>query len=115
MLTEPVFVIIQGVLGDLAALKGDFHLQRPETKLTDPNGNVVRTVKPDVPDLIQVSGKWNESPLTQHNATLHFRFRRGQPFPGDPALEWTINGEKGEIRIISPQHAFIQVGDEGLP
>jgi predicted dehydrogenase len=115
MLTETVFGMVQGVLGEPASLKGDFHLQRPETELTDASGAVVKTVRSDVPDLILVSGKWDESSVTQRNATLHFRFRRGQPFPGEPALEWTINGEKGEIRIISPQYAFIQVGDPTTP
>jgi predicted dehydrogenase len=68
-----------------------------------------------MPDLISVAGKWDESALTQKNATLHFRLRRGQPFPGEPVLEWTIQGEKGEIRIISPESAFLQVSDATVP
>ncbi len=110
-----VFDLVQSVLGELASVKGDFHLQRPETKLLDAQGQLIKTVQSDVPDLIFVSGKWNESSITQKNATLHYRFRRGQPFPGEPALEWTINGEKGEIRVISPANTFIQVGDAAAP
>lgn len=109
-----VFDLVQAVLGDLAVLNGDFHVQRPDVRIKDAAGNS-RTVRSDVPDLVQVSGKWDESSTTNKNATLHFRFRRGQPFPGEPALEWTINGEKGEIRIISQKVAFIQVGDPTAP
>ncbi|KAL2127594.1 hypothetical protein VTI74DRAFT_10449 [Chaetomium olivicolor] len=107
--------MVQGVLGELASVKGDFHLQRPIARLQNASGNTSQTVQSDVPDLIFLSGKWNESSLTQKNATLHYRLRRGQPFPGEPALEWTINGEKGEIRIISPQTTFIAVGDAAAP
>jgi hypothetical protein len=107
--------MVQATLGELASVKGDFHLQRPEVRLQDAKGNTVKTVRSNVPDLISVSGKWNESDIAQDNATLHYRFRRGQPFPGEPALEWTINGEKGEIRIISPQTTFLQVGDPSAP
>jgi predicted dehydrogenase len=111
----PVFDMVQGVLGELATTKGDFQLQRPEVLVLDDAGTTVSTVHSNVPDLIFVSGRWNESSITQQNATLHYRFRRGQPFPGEPALEWTISGEKGEIRIISPQTTFIQVGDPSAP
>ncbi len=107
--------MVQGVLGELASTKGDFHLQRPEVQVWDHVGSTIKTVRSDVPDLIFVSGKWDETSITQRDATLHYRFRRGQPFPGEPALEWTISGEKGEIRIISPQTTFIQVGDPSAP
>ena len=103
------------MLGELASVKGDFHLQRPNVQIQDATGSTIKTVHSTVPDLIFVSGKWDESNITQENATLHYRFRRGQPFPGEPALEWTISGERGEIRIISPQTTFIQVGDPSLP
>ncbi|KAK4095989.1 NAD(P)-binding protein [Parathielavia hyrcaniae] len=106
---------LRRVLGELASVKGGFHLQRPEVKITDERGATVKTVRSDVPDLILVTGKWNESATTQQNATLHYRFRRGQPFPGEAALEWTIHGEKGEIRIVSPQITFIHVGDDTVP
>ncbi|KAK4153823.1 hypothetical protein C8A00DRAFT_14993 [Chaetomidium leptoderma] len=110
-----VFDMVQAALGELASTKGDVHLQRPEVRLEDAAGNFSKTVQSNVPDLISVSGRWDESRITQKNATLHYRFRRGQPFPGEPALEWTINGEKGEIRIISPKTTFIQVGDPETP
>ncbi|KAL1836800.1 hypothetical protein VTJ49DRAFT_4642 [Mycothermus thermophilus] len=102
--------LVLSVLGELATVSGDFHLQRPENTVKTAAGET-STVKSDVPDLIQLSGRWNESNITQKNATLHYRYRRGQPFPGEPAFEWTINGEKGELRIISQNNTHIQVGD----
>lgn len=106
--------MVQAVLGELASAKGDFHLQRPDVPVQDSN-NAVKTVRSNVPDLFLISGRWDESNITQKDATLHYRFRRGQPFPGDPALVWTINGEKGEIRVISPETSFITVGDPKMP
>ena len=50
-----------------------------------------------------------ESSFVAKNATLLTRFRRGQPFPGEPQLVWTINGEKGEIRVVSEGTAALQV------
>lgn len=102
--------MVLSVIGELATVSADFHLQRPENTVRGATGETW-TVTSNVPDLIQLSGKWEESSLTQKNATLHYRYRRGQPFPGEPALEWTINGEKGELRVISQQHTSIQVGD----
>ncbi|KAK4233535.1 hypothetical protein C8A03DRAFT_38748 [Achaetomium macrosporum] len=105
-----LFDMVLSTLGELKSLKGDLHLQRPENQLKDASGAVVKTLRSDVPDLVLVSGKWEESSIMQKNATLHFRLRRGPPFPGEPCLVWTINGEKGEIRIVSPHTTFIQLG-----
>ncbi|KAK3291132.1 uncharacterized protein B0H64DRAFT_478452 [Chaetomium fimeti] len=107
--------VVQGAIGELGSAKGDFHLQRPDVPIKDATGKVIRTVRSEVPDLIHLAGKWDESSITQKNATLHYRLRRGQGFPGEPALNWTINGEKGEIRIISPETAFLQLSDETVP
>lgn len=40
------------------------------------------------------------------DATLSFIFRRGQPFPGVPAVTWTLNFQHGEIRVQSPTSGF---------
>jgi hypothetical protein len=40
------------------------------------------------------------------DATLSFIFRRGQPFPGAPAVTWTLNFQHGEIRVQSPTSGF---------
>jgi hypothetical protein len=39
---------------------------------------------------------------------LIFTFRRGQPFPGTPALTWTLNCTGGEIRLVAPRGIGLQ-------
>ena len=68
---------------------------------------IVGTVKSNVPDLVIVAGTLSQSDITQKNASFLFRFRRGQPFAGEPDLVWTINGEKGEIRLVAPSGAAL--------
>lgn len=104
------------MLGDIdrEASHGHFQLQRPEVNILD-GGSVVTTLKSNTPDLILVAGVLKESPTTQKDATLHLRLRRGQPFPGEPALTWSINGEKGEIRLLSPEAAFLHIGEHKPP
>lgn len=87
-----------------------FQLQRPEGKIFDPvTKEALPSVKSDVPDLIIATAVLPESSLVTKNATLLFRYRRGQPFPGEPAFVWTIAGEKGEIRVTSQEAAAISV------
>ncbi|KAK4139568.1 uncharacterized protein C8A04DRAFT_15743 [Dichotomopilus funicola] len=107
--------VIEASIGDLASFRGDYHLQRPEVEIADGEGKVVGKATSNVPDLILGLGRWGESSITQANAPLHYRFRRGPPFPGDSALVWTIQGEKGEIRIVSPQSTFVHIGDPNAP
>lgn len=35
-------------------------------------------------------------------------FARGQPFPGDPSLSWTLNCEAGAIRLSAPAGISLQ-------
>ena len=95
-----VFDWVKSVLGETADAKGHFQLQRPETKIREADGTI-RTATSHVPDLISVTAALEESPTVQKEATLQVRFRRGQPFPGEVPLWFTINGEKGEIRLTS--------------
>ncbi|KAF3763278.1 hypothetical protein M406DRAFT_57319 [Cryphonectria parasitica EP155] len=37
--------------------------------------------------------------------------RAGKPFKGQPAFEWTIHGEKGDILFTSPAGPYIFSGD----
>ncbi|KAH7412361.1 putative oxidoreductase [Phaeosphaeria sp. MPI-PUGE-AT-0046c] len=78
-------------------------LQRPTIRIRDPSTKeIVDNVTSDVPDLLHVQGALTASPQTVAGATLSYSFRRGQPFPGTPALVWTINCQRGEIRLVSP-------------
>ena len=95
-----VFDLIQSVLGELRNIQSLLQLQRPNVKVLDKHGSVLRTIKSTVPDLINLTATLTPSRLTQDGATLQLTFRSGQPFPGDLPLVWSINGEKGEIRLI---------------
>jgi len=97
-----VFDLVQSVLGEAHDLKAHLQLQRPDVRLRDPATNdIVGTVASDVPDLIYCTGYLKESQFTTEGATVAVRFRRGQPFKGEPPLQWYINCENGEIRIIA--------------
>ncbi|CAI6094813.1 unnamed protein product [Clonostachys chloroleuca] len=97
-----LFDQIQHVLGDFTNIESHLQIQRPEVKLFDPaSKNVVETVQSDVPDLIYAIATLPESESTQAGASALLRFRRGQTFKGDPALVWTIQGTKGEIRLTA--------------
>lgn len=104
------FDLVQSVLGEAVSAKGHFQLQRPEGKVFDPvTKKARRSVKSDVPDLIIATATLPESAIIQKGATLLYRFRRGQSFPGDPQLVWTINGEKGEVRVVSQDTTALSV------
>lgn len=97
-----MFDWVKHAVGKTATVQGHFQLQRPLVKIRDPNGTaIIDSVTSDVPDLITTTSTLETSPTVQKGATLQARFRRGQPFPGELPLWWTVNGEKGEIRLTS--------------
>ncbi|KAL7939285.1 hypothetical protein V8C35DRAFT_286226 [Trichoderma chlorosporum] len=95
-----LFDQVQHVLGDVRGIQSHLQLQRPNVILRDASTKAdVETVKSNVPDLIIINGTLAASQIAAEGANVLFRYRRGQQFPGEPALLWTINGEKGEIRL----------------
>lgn len=92
-----------------------FQIQRPEMKLRDAQGNMVGTAVSDVPDLMLLSGTLPASALVSQHASLIVRFRRGQPFPSEAALVWTIHGEKGELRLTAPAGTTLHAGAYSQP
>ncbi|XXG99623.1 hypothetical protein Hte_005964 [Hypoxylon texense] len=95
-----LFDFVQSVLGEIEVLHSHLQLQRPDVKIRDPStGKIVETIRSDVPDLMLVTGTLPASEYVTPGATLHFRCRRGQTFKGEDPLVWSINGEKGEIRL----------------
>ncbi|KAM5350660.1 hypothetical protein ACJ41O_007165 [Fusarium nematophilum] len=95
-----LFDQVQYVLGDITNFKSRLHLQRPNIPIHDPAAQqITETIASNVPDLIFATGTLPESPTSQPGASVLLRFRRGQSFPGEPPLVWTINGEKGEIQL----------------
>ncbi|RYP43852.1 hypothetical protein DL768_009632 [Monosporascus sp. mg162] len=107
---KAVFDWVQHTLGDIQNIQSHLQLQRPTLKVQDSHtGRFIDTVESDVPDLIYVTGTL---PGTEHivkDATLHMRFRRAQAFLGEPALVWSIYGEKGEIRLTAALDTMLQV------
>lgn len=49
-----------------------------------------------------------ESSHVRANASLVAYFLRGQPYPGDPSLSWTLTGETGTIRLTAPSGIALQ-------
>lgn len=97
-----MFDNIQHVLGTVASPNSTTHIRYPNVGLRDGSRNIVDTVTSDVPDLIVVSGALPASPQVSEGANLTIRFRRGETFKGDPGLIWTIEGDKGELRLTAP-------------
>ncbi|KAJ4129283.1 hypothetical protein NW768_007819 [Fusarium equiseti] len=95
-----IFDSFQYIVGDITNIKSRLHSQRPNIRLRDIDlGDITETVSTDVPDITFATGTLPESSTVQKNAAVSIRFRRGQPFPGEPPLLITIAGEKGEIRL----------------
>jgi predicted dehydrogenase len=100
---------VQFAIGDVTNIKSTRQLQRPNVPIEHrQTKETIETVKSDVPDLVIATGTLDASPIAQEGATLYFRLRRGQSFLNEPPLVWTINGEKGEIRLVSPGGTALQ-------
>ena len=115
-LTDPITVFdwVQNVLGDIHNIQSRLQLQRPKIKVQDSyTGWSSKIVESDVPDLIHLTGSLAGSEHIVNNATMHMRFRKAQAFDGEPALVWTIFGEKGEIRLTAAFDTMLQVSQLG--
>ncbi|CAD0097192.1 unnamed protein product [Aureobasidium vineae] len=77
-------------------------IERPKVDLIDleNQGKVVDTITKDTPDNIAMQGRFKSGTL------LNYDLRSAAPFPGEPGLRWTINGEKGEILVTNPSAMF---------
>lgn len=75
---------------------------------------ITGTLTSDVPDLIFITGTLPASENVQGGASFSFRYRRGPRFKGDQALVWTVNGEKGEIRVTAPKTSSFHGDQEVL-
>ncbi|KAF1848821.1 NAD(P)-binding protein, partial [Cucurbitaria berberidis CBS 394.84] len=110
--------LVLSVVGDLdvTSVQSKTQLQRPQVRIRDPStGEIVENITSDVPDLLSLHGTIASSPQAVPNATLSYSFRRGQPFPGTPALTWTINCEHGEVRLVSPSTTSLEPGANDEP
>ncbi|CEJ62795.1 Putative NAD-binding Rossmann fold oxidoreductase family protein [Penicillium brasilianum] len=94
---------VQEVLGELSSFKSLLSNQRPVVRIVKADGSVAKeNAKKTTPDHVMIQGS------LKSGAVLSAMIRGGAPFKGSPGLEWSIYGEKGEIRITGP-NAFIEI------
>ncbi|KAL7919025.1 hypothetical protein ACQKWADRAFT_302422 [Trichoderma austrokoningii] len=102
--------VVQSILGDIHNPHTQFQNQRPELKRVDlSTGEIVGTTQSDVPDLVILIASMAESATVRDSATLLVRYRKGASFKGELAFVWTINCEKGELRLVSPGGPALQL------
>ncbi|KAF2211079.1 hypothetical protein CERZMDRAFT_112883 [Cercospora zeae-maydis SCOH1-5] len=108
---------MHSVLGEFESSSALTQIQRPEKTIDNPETGEKRLYTTDVPDLLALHGTLQSSSMVQGGASLTLNFRLGPPFPGSMPFVWTINCEKGEIRISSERGPFIQAisGDYPIP
>jgi predicted dehydrogenase len=92
----------------------DFHavgqIQRPLLNVLGENGQLAGTVHSNVPDYVSVHGSLRgDKAVTVPGATLVATFRLGPQFKGEPGFIWTINGERGELKLTAPG-PYLQAG-----
>ncbi|OSS51646.1 hypothetical protein B5807_03858 [Epicoccum nigrum] len=122
---NPVVIGVGHILDTLLSAIGDVEystvqaraqIQRPDVRIKSlPAGNIIETVRSNVPDLVAFNAQLAPSPHTADNATLSFFFRRGQTFPGTSLATWLLNFQHGEIRVDSPTTAFLEQGPQDKP
>ena len=100
---------VHRVLGEFDTFHAQSSIQRPEVILKDPKTKeVTGSITSDVPDIASVHGPLEESSRVKAGALLTVMLRKGSAFKGTPSFVWTITGEKGELRIVSPESTSIQ-------
>lgn len=118
VLMASVLDFVLSVVGQLdpSSIHSKTQIQRPNIRIRDSTTKqIVENATSDVPDLLSVNAAITPSPLSVPNATLSFLFRRGQPFPGMPALTWTINCEYGEMRVTSATSSSFRSSESDGP
>ncbi|KAK2736517.1 oxidoreductase family protein [Colletotrichum kahawae] len=89
-------------LGDARDIRSRLQLLRPKVSLaSSKSGAMAESVQSNVPDLAYVTASLAGTDLVQDGASLLMGFHRGQPFPGEPHLTWTILGETGAIKLTA--------------
>jgi predicted dehydrogenase len=111
--------LVHEVLGEFedGTVQSRMQVQRPVLKAITTAATGAReagsedfeTITSDVPDLLVIHGALAAGKQDiAAGATLSATFRSGQPFKGAPAFVWTINGEKGELRVTSSAGPYLQ-------
>ncbi|KAK3072005.1 hypothetical protein LTR53_007593 [Teratosphaeriaceae sp. CCFEE 6253] len=98
---------IHTIVGEYSTSHAHTQIQRPIFTVTASDGTT-REAHSDVPDLVSVHGTLATSPHVAEGASLLLTFRAGPAFPDTPGFTWTLNGERGEIRVTSPSGGYTQ-------
>ncbi|KAB8221555.1 hypothetical protein BDV33DRAFT_76505 [Aspergillus novoparasiticus] len=104
---------IAAVLGEFKTLRSFSSISRPTIDIKDysvgDTGKVVEAgARNTVPDQILAYGTVEPS-----NAAVTIKYHAGKEFPGQPRLDWRIQGEKGWLRLSSPL-VSLNVGGPGI-
>ncbi|CAD0097605.1 unnamed protein product [Aureobasidium mustum] len=97
------------ILGEVESFDVIMGIERPKVNLIDLSnqGKVVGTIDKDTPDNIAMQGRFQSGPI------FNYDLRSAAAFPGEPALRWTIVGEKGDILVTNPA-AMFDITHEGV-
>lgn len=98
---------IHHVLGEFESFRTRMQIQRPSLKIFNTEGETIRSVTTNVPDLFSVHGTLKPSDgkiKVASGATLAQTFRTGPPFKHQPTTTWSIAGTKGELLITIHGH-----------
>jgi hypothetical protein len=108
-LTSLGFTCLLEVFGELESFDTVMGIERPKVNLIDleNKGKVVDTITKDTPDNISLQGRFKSGTL------LNYGLRSAAPFPGEPGMRWSINGDKGEILVTCPS-AMFDINHEGV-
>ncbi|KAL2068549.1 hypothetical protein VTL71DRAFT_14886 [Oculimacula yallundae] len=104
---------VVSVIGEFKTFSSHLVNQHPfkdivksNSSVSTPDSLIVQKSAPNnVPDQHLFQG------VTENNIPFSMHRRGGSPFPGTPAVEWRIQGEKGEIRLTSSDY-FIHMGHD---
>ncbi|CAK3791526.1 related to transcription co-repressor GAL80 [Lecanosticta acicola] len=106
---------VHSVLGEFQASNHHTQIQRPQQRIYNKDTGAARPFTSDVPDLLSLHGTLKSSPYTIDGASLLVHYRSGPSFPGTKPLLWTINCEKGELRISSDRTPSLQAEGSAHP
>jgi len=105
---------VHHLLGEFVSFESRMQIQRPTVKIVDQSGSQSNTITSNVPDFLTVHGKLAKGRTEiASDATLGITWRSGQPFKGAPGFVWTINGEKGELKVTSQAGPYLQLDPHG--
>lgn len=86
-------------LGELASFSSMLGILHPQVTIFDPStpdNEVIGTITATSPDHVSIQGR------LQSDALLTYHLEGGEPFPGEPGLNWHIVCEEGELLITNP-------------